>query len=123
MLTENFFRIIINLLGTLYLIHRHGSFSEESDMTQLIDFNSARKNTKGKSFNDTGLEKELLGFTKQLYWSQLIGEYDDCELIHMMYTHLSFQNKGYLEDFIEENPSLKIKYGDLVLHNLKKSAN
>lgn len=92
-------------------------------MTQLIDFNSARKNTKEKCVIDTALEKELAGFAKQLYWSQLMEEYDDCELIHMIYVHLSFQNKGFLEDFIEENPRLKLKYGDLVPHNLKKSAN
>lgn len=92
-------------------------------MTQLIHFQTAKQNSYDKCVVDAALENELLGFAKQLYWSQLVDTYDKSELIQMIFCHLSFENKGILEKFIEENPSLIVKYHNLALRSLKKSAN
>ena len=92
-------------------------------MTRLINFDATRRNTNDKLPVDALLESELVGLVKQLYWSQMEEAYDKRDLIYMMSSHLNYQNRCFIEDFIEEHPTLKIKYRNLVAHDLKKSAN
>lgn len=92
-------------------------------MLQIIDINTLRKNANDKPRVDEGLENELIGFTKQLFWGQLTENYDKDEIVNMMYSFLSSENRCMVDSFIEENPNLKIKYNNLSLRCLKKSAN
>lgn len=92
-------------------------------MVQLIDITTLRENANSKLLVAEELENELLGLTKQLFWGQLMEKYDKDEMISMMYAYLSSENRGHVDSFIEENPNLKLKYNNLSLRVLKKSAN
>ena len=91
-------------------------------MRQLIDINAARQNTNNKQCLDRELESEFIGMVKQLCWNQMSEDYDMPELIRFIYSYLNYENRSFIDNYIEENPALKLKYNDLTLHTLKKSA-
>lgn len=91
-------------------------------MGQLIYLETLKKNTNDKICVDVELENELVGLAKHLFFSQIIDEYGKAELIGLLYRYLNFENRCFLEAFIEENPGLKVKY-NFIPQVLKKSAN
>lgn len=91
-------------------------------MRQLIDISAARQNINNKQCLDRELESEFIGMVKQLFWNQMSENYEKPELVSFVYSYLDYENRSLLENYIEDNPSLKLKYNDLTLHTLKKSA-
>ena len=89
---------------------------------QLIEFNIERDNTKDKSHVDEEIENEFFGFAKQLFFKQVTEDYGKVEVMKFLYQQLNFENRCFLDDFIEEHPRLKNKY-NLAPKPLKKSAN
>ena len=89
---------------------------------QLIEFNFAKNNTKDKSYVDEELENEFVGFAKQLFFKQVMEDYGKIEVVKSIYQQLNFENRCFLDDFMDANPGLKNKY-DLAPKPLKKSAN
>lgn len=91
-------------------------------MRQLIDISAARQNINNKQCLDRELESEFIGMVKQLFWNQMSEDYEKPELVNFVYSYLNYENRSFIDNFIEENPALKLKYNDLTLHTLKKSA-
>lgn len=89
---------------------------------QVIEFNVARDNTKDKLHVDEDIENEFVGFAKQLFFKQVMEDYGKVEVMRVLYQQLNFENRCFLDDFIDANPCLKTKY-HLEPKPLKKSAN
>ena len=90
-------------------------------MGEIVDI-AFKKITNDKAYVNEALENDLLGIAKQLFFSQLLNEYEKEQVIVLLYRQLNYENKCILETFIEENPSLTEKY-NFAPHELKKSAN
>ena len=71
---------------------------------------------------DEDLENEFMGFLKTLFFKQVTEEYGKVEVARLMYQQLNFENRCFLNEFMDKNPDLKIKY-NLTPRPLKKSAN
>ena len=91
-------------------------------MRQLIDISTARQNINNKQCLDRELESEFIGMVKQVFWNQMSEDYEKPELVNFVYSYLNYENRSFIDNYIEENPALKLKYNDLTLHTLKKSA-
>lgn len=92
-------------------------------MTQIVDINTRRQNTNVQLCLSEELESEFLGLTKQLCWRQMMDKYELSDIIKIMYSYLNSENRYIIDNFIDENPSLKVKYNNLESRELKQSVN